>query len=551
MGADLLRAAEIGNIKSFRLALLDGADINFSNIDGTSSLITAVKFNHLELVKFIVSKGVDLFIKDNQGNDVFYYIQHSKNSELKNYFIENGFGNYLEESYNYAIVADELLPILRNVLGIVSQLNDLEDEILIEDFQNIIFLFRQNSTPSQFDILCLGLVFGVLRFPDDFDDNTELLRDTDQVNLLINKFSDFINDNFKSSNVTYDSFEINSLNFKDELLSEKIKNIFFDFINVIQKVNISNFGDDSRALDFISNFLLSNKRNISTNEFNSNHSENSTLDHILDELDSLVGLENIKQDIKSLINIIKINKIRKKEGLPEQKLSLHSVFLGPPGTGKTTIARILSKIYYELQILPKDNCVETDRSGLVAGYVGQTALKTDEIINSALDGVLFIDEAYTLKRNESESDYGQEAIDILLKRMEDNRDNLIVIAAGYEKEMNLFLSSNPGLKSRFNRYFYFRDYQASELTEIYKRLAEKSCFTISENALSKLNELFEVLCSNKDDKFGNARLVRNVFEKTFENHANRTALINGVTRDILTTIEEIDLPFDFFINSSN
>lgn len=188
---------------------------------------------------------------------------------------------------------------------------------------------------------------------------------------------------------------------------------------------------------------------------------------------------------------------------------------------------------------------------MVAGYVGQTAIKTDNIINQALNGILFIDEAYTLKRGESDNDYGQEAIDILLKRMEDNRDNLIVIVAGYEKEMAHFINSNPGLKSRFNRYFYFNDYTALELTEIYKRMAVKSGFVFSEKTLNRITELFEILCSKKDDKFGNARLARNIFEKTFEKHANRTATIAPITREILTTIEPIDIPFDEFVNFKN
>lgn len=257
-------------------------------------------------------------------------------------------------------------------------------------------------------------------------------------------------------------------------------------------------------------------------------------------------MENIKNDIRSLINIINVNKLRRKEGLPEQKLSLHSVFIGPPGTGKTTIARILSNIYHSLDLLPEINFVETDRSGLVAGYVGQTAIKTDEIINKARNGILFIDEAYTLKRSDSDSDYGQEAIDILLKRMEDYRDNLIIIVAGYEKEMNHFINSNPGLKSRFNRYFQFKDYQPSELTEIFRRMADKSGFILKEDALKTLNDLFEHLCSNKDDRFGNARLARNIFEKTFEKHANRTANIAPITREILTTIEAEDIPVEQF-----
>ena len=272
---------------------------------------------------------------------------------------------------------------------------------------------------------------------------------------------------------------------------------------------------------------------------------------MLEELNSLIGMDNIKNDIHSLINLINFNKLRKEQGLPEEKLSLHSVFFGPPGTGKTTIARILANIYQALEILPGNNFVETDRSGLVAGYVGQTALKTDEIIKSALNGILFIDEAYSLANSNSDNDYGHEAIEILLKRMEDYRDKLIVIVAGYENEMGQFINSNPGLKSRFNRFFYFKDFEPSELTEIYKRMAEKDGFYIKTEVLDKVKEIFTILYSKRDSQFGNARLVRNIFEKTYENHANRTVLIKPITKEILTTIEKDDIPYEEIINSKN
>lgn len=219
--------------------------------------------------------------------------------------------------------------------------------------------------------------------------------------------------------------------------------------------------------------------------------------------------------------------------------------MGPPGTGKTTVARILAQIYYSLGVLKQNNFVETDRSGLVAGYVGQTAIKTDKVINDALNGVLFIDEAYALSRG-GDIDYGQEAIETLLKRMEDNRDKLIVIVAGYEDEMIRFIHSNPGLESRFSRYFYFKDYDGRELTEIYCKMAQKAGFILTDAALAKATELFTILYENKDKRFGNARLSRNIFEKSFEKHANRTAFIAPITREILTILEEEDIPYEEF-----
>lgn len=414
-------------------------------------------------------------------------------------------------------------------------------------------LFRQDKNLSFYDGLGLALVLGVISEPDDFNEDSDLLGDTEQVTKIINDFFKSIADNIKDINVTISNFELSSLTLFKGIENEKLKKIFYEFSEIIVKADGIVTEHEAKTLKFVSNSIF--KQTIPTNQTKSDNEtdllKGISIETILEELNSLVGLANIKADIQSLINIINVNKLRKNEGLPVQKLSLHSVFIGPPGTGKTTIARILSKIYHALEILPENKCIETDRSGLVAGYVGQTAIKTDNIINQALNGILFIDEAYTLKRGDSDNDYGQEAIDILLKRMEDNRDNLIIIVAGYEKEMAHFINSNPGLKSRFNRYFYFNDYSALELTEIYKRMAEKSGFVFSEKTLNRLTELFDVLCSKKDDKFGNARLARNIFEKTFEKHANRTATIAPITREILTTIEPIDIPYDEFVNSKN
>lgn len=264
-------------------------------------------------------------------------------------------------------------------------------------------------------------------------------------------------------------------------------------------------------------------------------------DTLLAQLNSLIGLENIKTDVGNLSNFLKVQIQRKQAGMNVPQVSLHSVFVGHPGTGKTTVARLLGRIFKSLGLLKSGHLVETDRAGLIAGYVGQTSLKVDEIVNSALDGVLFIDEAYALKPENSHNDYGQEAIDILLKRIEDHRDRLIVIVAGYPEEMQRFIDSNPGLKSRFNRYFHFHHYTPDELIMIFEKFCGDAHFKLTEAARNKMFEVFEKSYGERDKSFGNARLARNLFEKIIENQANRIVHIAPITDEILSTIEVEDV----------
>lgn len=267
--------------------------------------------------------------------------------------------------------------------------------------------------------------------------------------------------------------------------------------------------------------------------------KNETLDDLKQELAGYIGLETVKKEVDSLINLVNIQKLRKENGLPVNDLSLHMVFSGNPGTGKTMIARLMARIYKCLGILSKGQLVEVDRSGLVAGYVGQTAIKTSEVIEKAKGGVLFIDEAYALT-NRGGTDYGQEAVDTLLKAMEDQRDDLIVIVAGYTELMEEFVHSNPGLESRFNRFIHFPDYSVEEMMAIFDMRCSQNGYELHEEARELLKSLLKA--SSVDVKgFGNARGVRNLFERAVAAQANRLASDPEITKEDLLTLTVDDI----------
>lgn len=268
------------------------------------------------------------------------------------------------------------------------------------------------------------------------------------------------------------------------------------------------------------------------------------LQSLVDELNALVGLQGVKNEIQSLINLIRIRKLREQMQMPFMDMSYHMVFTGAPGTGKTTVARIVAKIYRELGILSKETVIETDRSGLVAGYVGQTALKVHELVEQAVGGVLFIDEAYALVNPDVPNDFGMEAVDTLVKLMEDHRDDLVIIVAGYTEEMKSFLKCNTGLVSRFNKFINFPDYSDQELLEILDVMASDAGLTIEQDAREAVGACLEKMGAGQKEEFGNARGIRNMFEKIVINQANRLIKQPHPTKEMLMAILKEDIIFD-------
>lgn len=265
------------------------------------------------------------------------------------------------------------------------------------------------------------------------------------------------------------------------------------------------------------------------------------VDQLLEELNSMTGLENVKQDITNLVNLLKIKKLREKNDMKQPSVSLHLVFSGNPGTGKTTVARLLANIYKGLGVISGGQLIEVDRGGLVVGYIGQTAIKTQEVIQSALGGILFIDEAYTLTSGKGENDFGQEAVDTLLKAMEDHRDDLIVIVAGYPNLMEQFLDSNPGLRSRFNKFIQFEDYNGEELMDIFDGMCKKQDYKLSNEAREYAVSYWKEQALHHGENFANAREVRNFMERAISKQATRIVSMKEIDVSALETLEKTDL----------
>jgi SpoVK/Ycf46/Vps4 family AAA+-type ATPase len=336
----------------------------------------------------------------------------------------------------------------------------------------------------------------------------------------------------KSNNYLKKSYSEFIINFSQTLVSsdQQVSTLEINALTELNKLLSSNkFGEANNVVD-VAQSKASSSTNTNIKE-DTNHKVEQ-IEDVLKELDLFTGMDGIKRDVRSLINLLKIQKQRENQGLSVIKPSLHMVFTGPPGTGKTTVARIMGRVFKSLGALEQGHIIETDRSGLVAGYVGQTAIKVDEIVQKAQNGILFIDEAYTLSPPDGQDSFGQEAIDTLLKRMEDFRDSLVIIVAGYEEEMQRFIESNPGFKSRFNKYISFEDYKPGELIQIFKSVVSKNNYEADDYLINALSDKFIQLYNNRTKSFGNGRVVRNIFEKIVENQSNRLANFDGELNEI-------------------
>jgi AAA+ superfamily predicted ATPase len=399
-----------------------------------------------------------------------------------------------------------------------------------EGFGLFYFLVRTNGLDKfEYDKLSIVLNDGLCKSAEDFAQQIkggiETNQAVDEVFLMSKILEDYDNDQREKYLVML--YRYASLTAKaDGTVNEQESEWLSKILNLSQKPSVSG------------NVIISNNEQ-KTSEISVKQTK--PIKPKTSKLKSLIGLTSVKEEIETLTNFIKIQQAREAKGLKTSSVSYHCVFTGNPGTGKTTVARIVADIYKSLGILTKGHLVETDRSGLVAEYVGQTAIKTNKIIDTALDGVLFIDEAYSLI-SKSENDYGKEAIATLLKRMEDNRDRLVVILAGYSTEMQQFIDSNPGLQSRFNRYIEFPDYSGEELYQIFEMNLKQFDYIISKDAVSPLKEYLTKTVANKDKNFGNARFIRNLFEKTIERQANRLSREVDLTEEKLSEICTIDIP---------
>ncbi len=541
---------EIGEFKTFsREASVKDLLDSIQRVSGnTASIEKEDSYDVLENV-------TDLFI-DKTSDSGFQDKIKSMSGELSR--LEDETMNIITDMDNLNFLFTEAKKVTR---AIVSILDEISDNNLKETIINDIFILTSlcsmvDGEMSDEELLMISLVMMPLN-PSRSRETAEKVRDIFSFDgfpmhyrgYIIN-YWDELSSFLKESSIKTDDGSLSSMQVimkydKDtgKNLSDKYAAMLYTYCQVLTKADGKLKKVEEERLAEV-RALIYQKRDAEGEDVGQVIEEEpeETLEAVMEKINNLVGMDKIKEEIQTFVNLIKVQKERKERNLPVTEMSLHAVFYGPPGTGKTTIARLLGKVYRCLGLLSKGQLVETDRAGLVAGYVGQTAIKVDEMVQKALDGVLFIDEAYSLSPADGGKEFGQEAIDAVLKRMEDYRERFVVIAAGYTDEMQRFINSNPGLKSRFSRYFYFDHYTPDELIQIFDIFCKNVEFTVTDPAREKLLMILTELHSMRTKSFGNGRLVRNIFEKMIERQANRIADISPLTDEILCSIEETDIP---------